>query len=183
MQHYILYDGQLDVHRRDAHGIKRAQRKRKPKIECNVCNKSCKTREAFQIHMRHHTGERPYKCKMCKKSFISAKVRHGHMRLHLAKQFRDRYACEFCDARFTYKRGLDSHLKLHTGTVGFECGACALRFRFRRQLRRHVIASHTGDSVRQESVTAQPMPQPAASTDIKVEVVVKTEDVKCSTSH
>lgn len=49
---------------------------------CKACPFSSYGKQHFVIHMRTHTGERPYKCKICKKTFSTVGNLQQHERIH-----------------------------------------------------------------------------------------------------
>ncbi|CAG9574089.1 unnamed protein product [Danaus chrysippus] len=53
-----------------------------PGLSCHVCNKTFSTRSYMRVHMRTHTGERPYKCYVCGAGFITSSKMNRHVLTH-----------------------------------------------------------------------------------------------------
>uniref|UniRef100_A0A9L0J1Q2 Zinc finger protein n=1 Tax=Equus asinus TaxID=9793 RepID=A0A9L0J1Q2_EQUAS len=110
---------------------------RHKKYRCELCNKAFVTPSisgTLRVHIRSHTGERPYQCPYCEKGFS----RNDRLKMHIHTHTREKpYKCSECSRAFSQKRGLDEHKRTHTREKPFQYDICDLAFSLKKMLIRH----------------------------------------------
>lgn len=111
------------------------------------CNKSYTSFHHLKVHLRVHTGDRPFQCNIdgCNKAFSTGFGLKTHFRTHNGER---PYVCnhENCEKGFKTSGDLQKHIRTHTGERPFLCPIpnCGRSFTTCNICKVHV-RTHTGE--------------------------------------
>ncbi|XP_069588312.1 zinc finger protein Xfin-like [Ranitomeya imitator] len=111
-------------------------------FKCSLCDKAFIQWSRLTEHRKTHTGEKPYVCSECGKSFLKMSKLTIHRRIHTGER---PYTCAECGKQFTQQSNMVIHQRIHTGERPFHCPTCDKTFRYQSSLIRH-RRDHTGDT-------------------------------------
>lgn len=78
------------------------------RFACCVCSKTYATAQNLDVHMRIHTGVRPFGCEHCGKKFLQSAHLKSHLSIHTGER---PHVCLLCSRSFIVKYSLNLHMR------------------------------------------------------------------------
>eukprot|EP01147_Barroeca_monosierra_P006443 gene6443-296_t len=104
------------------------------KHACEACGKTYLRKSDLVVHLRTHTGEKPYSCTICNKRFTKKSHLTRHNKIHTGEK---PYLCGFCGKKHARMSDLKVHLRTHTGERPYVCNICGKSFITSSHIRMH----------------------------------------------
>ncbi|KAJ8916555.1 hypothetical protein NQ315_000198 [Exocentrus adspersus] len=124
--------------------------------KCKVCQKNFRDLTQLTVHLRTHTGSKPFICNLCGKAFRQKHNRDQHLRQHSGDST---VRCNVCDKSFSTKYNLKVHVQ-NTHVRKPMCELCGATFYTKSALIKHLETDLETCGTPQIKVEIAPGPTP-----------------------
>jgi uncharacterized Zn-finger protein len=134
----FIHMASLTRHMRRAHNHRflPSGHKNAENVECPIC-KGVYLKSSLEVHIRNHSGQRPYACLICNKDFTTKWNLKLHKWTHASRVSKP-FKCDQCKGAFIRESDYTAHMNSHKSIRPYTCNHCGAQFIRKYNCQRHV---------------------------------------------
>ncbi|XP_044259189.1 zinc finger protein 571 [Tribolium madens] len=134
----FIHMSSLTRHMRRAHNDRFLPNghKKPENVECPIC-KGVYLKSSLDVHIRNHSGQRPYACLICNKDFTTKWNLKLHKWTHASRVSKP-FKCDQCKGAFIRESDYIAHMNSHKSIRPYTCNHCGAQFIRKYNCQRHV---------------------------------------------